>query len=128
MSRKRKGFVKEAVTVPREKSKILDRFCSEEQINILVNLIRKGSVFILLGSAHTFTGDFYKGLMQLMYAPTYNGACCYDSHYQFKNAYDRPTITISLNDGCNRNKIDSIKRLGRYRNTTLYSYNYTEEK
>lgn len=122
----KKKYIKKTKVVPREKSRILDEYCSPEQVEILVKLIKQGSVFILLGSEHSYTGEFYKGLMQLMYTPTFNGAACYDAHYQFKHAYERPMITISLNDGCNKNKVDSIKKLDRYRSTTLYSYHYAD--
>lgn len=123
---KKKQFITKAKEVPREKAIILEGFCNDEQIKIIKKLIKKGSTFICLGSEFSFTGEFYKGLMQLMYSPVYNGAACYDSHYKFRNAYDRPIITISLNDGHNKNKIDSIKLLDRYRTRTLYTYHYEE--
>lgn len=123
---KKQKYIKKAKVAPKEKAMILERFCSYEQICMLKKLARKGVTFIVLGSEFSFTGEFYKGLMQIMYSPTYNGACCYDSHYKYKNAYDRPIVTISINDGCNRNKIDSVKQLGRYRTKTLYTYHYEE--
>lgn len=124
---KKKDNIKRSKVVPKVKSQILDKYCSEEQITILQKLVSKGATFILLGSEHSYTGEFYKGLMQLMYSPTYNGACVYDSWYKFRNAYDRTIITVSLNDGCNKNKIDSIKQLDRYRSRTLYTFHYEEE-
>lgn len=123
---KKKQYIRKSQTVPKEKATILESFCDSEQIAIIKKLIKKGCTFVCLGSEHSFTGEFYKGLLQLMYSPVYNGACCYDSHYKFRYAYDRPVVTISLNDGHNRNKIDSIKQLDRYRTKTLYTYHYEE--
>lgn len=125
---KKKEFIKKSKEAPKEKSIVLEDFCDDEQIKIIKKLIKQGSTFICLGSDFSFTGEFYKGIMQLMYSPTYNGAACYDSHYKFRNAYDRPVITISLNDGRNKTHIDSIKRLDRYRTKTLYTYHYEEQK
>lgn len=118
--------IKKATVAPKEKAMILERFCSDEQLEIIKRLAVYGVTFIVLGSEFSFTGEFYKGLMQIMHSPTYNGACVYDSHYKFRNAFDRPVITISINDGRNKNKVDSIKRLGRYRSKTLYTYHYEE--
>ena len=123
---KKQKHIKKATVAPKEKAMILERFCSDEQLEVIKSLARKGVTFIVLGSEFSFTGEFYKGLMQIMYSPTFNGACCYDSHYKFRNAFDRPVITISINDGRNKNKVDSIKRLGRYRSKTLYTYHYEE--
>lgn len=119
-------YIKKAKVVPKEKAIILEKYCNEEQIAIIKKLIKRGCTFICLGSEFSWTGEFYKGLMQLMYSPTFNGSSCYDSHYKFRYAYERPIITISLNDGCNKNKIDSIKELDRYRTKTLFTFHYEE--
>lgn len=116
--------IKKSKIVPKEKARILERFCSAEQIKIIQKILRTGATIIVLGSEFSYTGEFYKGLMQLMYQPTFNGACCYDAHYKYRNGYDRPVITISINDGVNKNKVESIKQLDRYRTKTLYTFHY----
>lgn len=123
------GKPKRNITIPREKSVILKMFCNNEELDILSEYIKKGAVFIVLGSEYTDTREFYKGLYQLMYSPVANGACVYDSHYQFREANQRPYVTIALNDPVNVNHaIDSITLLGRYRNKRLYKVDYTVEE
>lgn len=124
-----KNLRKHSKTQPPTKSKILESLCNEEQLTLIRSLIAEGSAFILLGDEHTPTGDFQKGLIQEMYSPTSNGVCCYDTYYKFKDSWDRPVITVSLNDTSNTHTsiVDSIKRLNRYRSRTLYTYHYEEE-
>jgi hypothetical protein len=121
MPKEMKSKVKRNKVAPRTKDIILQKFCNEEQLNIIKKQIKAGAVFIVLGSEFTDTDMFYKGLMQLMYAPTSNGACTYDSYVKFRYGFDRPIITISLNDRCNHNKVYSIKQLRRYKTLTLYA-------
>lgn len=59
-----------------------------------------------------------------MKLPTYNGACIYDARVQVRKAYNRDTVTITLNDYGNSNIVESIKRLGPLRSTTLYTKHY----
>ena len=130
MPAKKMTSIKKSKTVPKEKSMILsEEFrLSEEEMSLIKDKIKAGSVFIVLGSEHTYTKQFYKGLHQLTYAPTFNGAAIYDSFYKFENAFDRTYITISLNDPCNgKHKIDNIKSLDRYRNKTLYTVHYEDD-
>lgn len=130
MPAKKMGKIKKNVTAPREKSMILedDFRLKKEELSLIKKMIKKGAVFIVLGSEYTYTKQFYKGLNQLMYAPTFNGAAIYDSHYKFANAFDRPYVTIALNDPCNTDhKIDNIKLLDRYRSKTLYTVIYEDD-
>ncbi len=130
MPAKKLSKVKKNVTSPREKSKILqDKFCNQEEFNLIKKWMKKGAVFIVLGSEYTDTELFHKGLYQIMYAPTSNGAAVYDSHYQFRKAFDRPYVVITLNDPCNLDhKIDNIKLLQRYRSKTLYTVHYEDDE
>lgn len=130
MPAKKMKSVKKTKTVPKEKSRILqdDFRIPMEVLNLIKKQIRRGAAFIVLGSEHTNTREFYKGIIQLMSAATYNGVAVYDSTYKFRNGFDRPIITISLNDPCNETKVDSIKLLRRYRSETLYTYKYDIEE
>lgn len=103
------------------------QFCTTEELNVLKEWIAKGAVFIVLGSEHTYTRQFYKGLHQIMVQPTYNGACIYDAYIAYPNAFDRPYIVVTLNDICNKEKIHSIKELERYTTKSLYKASYTIE-
>ena len=123
----KKEHIMKRKVVPKQKSYLLDTYCDDEQHAIIRNLIEAGSTFILLGSEHAPKHEFYKGLMQEMYSPTFNGACVYDSWYKFRNAFDRPIITIALNDAGNKNIVDSIKRLNATRSRTLYSKTYSKK-
>lgn len=122
----KKPYVKKRKTLPLEKSKILEKMCDKEQLSVIRKLIKKGCVFIVLGSEHAHVSEFYKGLMQEMYSPTSNGASVYDTYYKFKNAYDRVYITISILDPGNITVVDSIKQLRADRTKTLYTYHYEE--
>lgn len=129
-ARKMKG-VKKSKLVLNEESYILEEQfeLNKEELKVIKNWIRKGAAFICLGSEFTYTQQFYKGLRQLMKWPTYNGVAIYDTIYKYQYAFDRPIITISLNDPNNIGKrIDSIKLLDRYRTKTLYSVTYDDEE
>lgn len=129
MPAKKMTKVKKAITVPREKSAILEsQFCTDEEFRLIKKLNKQGAIFIVLGSEHTDVQKFYRGLYQIMYQPTSNGACVYDAHYNFKHAFERPYVTISLNDPCNREHIDNIKMLDRYRSKTLYTRVYEDDE
>lgn len=129
MPAKKMTKVKKTKTVPREKSAILeDKMCTTEEFKLIKKWAKKGAIFIVLGSEHTQTKEFYRGLYQIMYEPTSNGGCVYDAHYKFQDAFDRPYITISLNDPNNLEHIDNIKLLDRYRSRTLYTRHYEDEE
>ncbi len=129
MPAKRMKRVKHNSTAPREKSEILKNYCSSKEFEIIKQWARKGAVFIVLGSEYTNTREFYKGLYQIMYSPSTNGACIYDSHFQYREAHMRPYVTISLNDPVNvSHLIDNIKLLDRYRNKVLYTVDYDKEE
>lgn len=127
MGAKKMTAVRHNVTAPREKSKYLEEVCDEEQLNEIKKWMDKGAVFIVLGSEYTYTKEFYKGLHQLMYSPVFNGSSIYDSHYKYRNAFDRPYIAIGLNDACNESRVDNIKQLSRYRNKTMYTCHYDDK-
>lgn len=126
MAGKKRTAIRHNITAPREKSKYLEEVCDSEQLAEIKKWMAKGAVFVVLGSDYSYTKEFYKGLHQLMYSPVHNGACVYDSHYKFQNAFDRPYIMIGLNDACNGSRIDNMKLLNRYRNKTVYTYRYPE--
>lgn len=128
MGAKRMTAVKHNIRGVREKSQYLEEVCTEEQLEEIKKWMKKGAVFLVLGSDYTYTREFYKGLHQLMYSPVFNGAAIYDSHYKYVNAFDRPYIKIGLNDACNESRIDNIQRLDRYRSKTVYTCHYEEEK
>lgn len=121
---KKKQYVRKRKTLPPVKSKILETLCDSEQLKLIRKLAAKGAVFIVLGSEHSPVHEFYKGIMQEMYAPTFNGGCVYDTYYKYRNAWERPYITVSLVDYGNATIVDSIKQLNSVRTKTLYSYNY----
>lgn len=100
------------------------RFCTKKELDVLKDYIAQGAVFIVLGSEYTYTRQFYKGLHQIMVQPTYNGACIYDAYINYSNAFERPYVVVTLNDICNRQKIDSIKLLRRYSTKSLYKAEY----
>lgn len=114
---------------PREKSKILEEeFLKPNELALVKKWIKKGAIFVVLGSEFTYTKKFYQGLSQLMYQPTYNGAAMYDAYYQFHDNFLRPYIAIGLNDPNNfDHHIDNIKLLDRYRSRTLYTVQYDDD-
>lgn len=125
MPARKTSQIRKCITAPREKSYILEKsFCTERELKIIKDWIKKGAVFIVMGSEYTYTDQFYKGLHQLMYAPTSNGAAIYDAHYEFRKAFERPYVVIALNDPNNTQHIDNIRLLDRYRNKTLYAAKY----
>ena len=131
MSNKRtKGLVKHSKTQPLTKPILLEKLCDEEQLVLLRRLESEGCAFIILGGQYTNTAEFQKGVMQLMYQPTSNGVAIYDTYYKYKDNFERPVVTIGLNDTSNTHisRIDNIKVLGRYRSRTLYTKKYEGDK
>lgn len=124
-----KGLRAKSKTQPLTKSKLLEKYCDDEQLALIRNLVSNGCAFIILGSDHAPVREFQKGLMQEMYQPTSNSVAIYDTYYKFKYNFERDIITISLNDTSNTHTsiVDSIKRLDRYRSKTLYTYHYVKE-
>lgn len=128
-NKKRESYVRKAKAIPLKKSGQLERLCNEEQYKLVRKLIDEGAVFIVLGSKFAPIDDFYKGLHKEMCQPAYNGACIYDSNIMYRKAWERKTVTVSLNDNNNYSQsiVDSIKQLDRYRSRTLYTYSYVKE-
>lgn len=125
-----KGLRAKSKTQPLTKSKLLEKYCNDEQLALIRDLVSKGCAFIILGDVHAPVREFQKGLMQEMYQPTCNGVALYDTYYKFKYNFERDIITISLNDTSNTHIsiVDSIKRLDRYRSKTLYTYHYDKKE
>lgn len=124
----KKEHIKKRRVVPLKSSPILTKYVDSDVYKLIKKLIRDGSAFIVLGGEFAPTQEFYKGLCEEMYKPTSNGIACYDVAYKYRYAWDRPIVTISINDNGNKQIVDSIKRLDRVRTRTLYSATYEEEQ
>ena len=128
MEKKNRSLVKKKKSVaPSEKSKVLEKLCSGEQLSVIKKLAKEGCVFVVLGSECADVGLFYKGLREIMQQPVFNGVCVYDAWYEFRHQWKRSVVTVSINDTNNVNIVDSIKKLQSTRTKTLYTFHYTEE-
>lgn len=128
MSNKRKDnhvFVRKVF--PIAISENLEKFIDDETADLIRSYSLKGAAFIVLGTENSPKREFLKALGEEMRRPMNNGICVYDASIPFKHQFDRPIITVCLNDWGNKQTIDAVRSMGLNRMRTLYVRHYEED-
>lgn len=128
MSNKRKDpYTFERKVMPIAISENLEKFIDDETADLIRSYSLKGAAFIVLGTENSPKREFLKALGEEMRRPMNNGLCVYDASIPFKYQFNRPIVTVSLNDWGNKQTIDAVRSIGVNRLRTLYVRHYIKE-